>query len=103
MYASAFASNSYRFLLVECAIRFVEHRDVFRIEPARSTLAAGVEETQKREWIHVIGAPALRAKILCIPASPALPETSSTPCCASHGDAEILFPLCLHPLGHRFV
>ncbi len=47
------------FLLIDGAIRFVEQRRVFRVPPARAIISTRrVEQTKKRERIHVIRRPA---------------------------------------------
>src|SRR5262249_35807809 len=89
--------------MVQGAVRFIEHGDVFRILPARAAFAAGVEETQESEWVHVIGAPCSAHKSLEIEFGLGLEKRLPLHIAQADGDAEILFPLRLHPLSERAI
>src|SRR5690349_13098310 len=85
--------------MIESAIRFVEHGDVPGILPARTTLAAGVEETQECKRIHVVRAPRSAHKSLEVHLGLRREERLPLHVAQADGDTEILFPLRLKPLG----
>src|SRR5215510_2844586 len=89
--------------MVERAIRFVEHGDVFRILPARAAFASSVEEAQESERVHVIGAPCSAHESFEVEFGLSLKKSLPLHVTQADRDAEILFPLSLHPLGEGSV
>src|ERR1043165_8150624 len=85
--------------MVERAVRFVEHGDVFRILPARAAFAACVEQAQEGERVYVIGAPCSAHESFEVEFGPGREKSLPLHVSQADRDAEILFPLCLHPLG----
>ncbi len=87
------------FLLIEHAIRFVEHGDVFGILPASAIFAAGIKEAQERERVHIIGAPCSTHESFELEFLFRLEKGFPLQVAQADGDAEVLFPLSLHPLS----
>src|SRR6185503_571461 len=70
-----------------------------RILPTRTTLAAGIEETQECEWVHVIGAPCSTHKAFELHFGFGIEKCLPFQISQADRNTEILFPLSLHPLG----
>src|ERR1043166_3885815 len=89
--------------MIESAISFIEHGDVFRILPACTTLAARVKETQECERVHVVGAPCSAHESFKVHLRFRIEKSLPFHVAQADGHTEILFPLSLHPLGERSV
>src|ERR1051325_1362524 len=89
--------------MIERAICFVQHGDVFRILPAGSTIGASVEEAEERKRVHVIGGPRSTHESFEVEFGLRVEKSLPLHVAQTDRDPEILFPLRLHPLGKRAI
>src|SRR6185503_9037652 len=88
---------------IESAVGFIQHLNVFRILPACAALAGCVEKTQETVRVHVIGAERSARKSFVFKFGAFLQKSLPLHISQANSNAEVLFPLSLHPFGYRLI